>query len=252
MSNRLPRHVAIIMDGNGRWAKQRQLPRVAGHKAGVEKVRALVERCATLGIECLTLFAFSSENWRRPAAEVRLLIDLFVVALNEETRQLHAREVKLTVIGDRTVFPQKLQNAIADAEHLTGDNRGLQLTLAANYGGRWDITQAARALAQEACVGKLDPAAITAEMLDERMSLAGLPEPDLFIRAGGEQRISNYLLWQLAYTELHFTDCLWPDFDVAQFEMALAHYAGRQRRFGMTAEQLQDSPGRRRQHLGRE
>ncbi len=250
MSNGLPKHVAIIMDGNGRWAKQRQLPRIAGHKAGVENVRALVERCSDLGIECLTLFAFSSENWRRPPTEVSLLIDLFVLALGQETRKLHESQVKLTVIGERSVFPKKLQTAIADAEHLTRDNQGLKLTLAANYGGRWDITQAARALAQDACAGRLDPTSITAEMLNERLSLAGMPEPDLFIRSGGEQRISNYLLWQLAYTELHFTDCLWPDFDTIQFDRALANYAGRQRRFGMTGEQVQDSPDQLRQRLG--
>lgn len=241
MSTGLPRHVAIIMDGNGRWAKKRHQPRVAGHRAGVENVRSLVQQCVETGIECLTLFAFSSENWRRPPAEVRLLMDLFVSALREEMRRLHENGVRLSVIGDRTVFSSRLQAAIAEAEALTRHNARLKLNVAANYGGRWDITEAARGLAEEVRAGRLEPSAITPELLGARLSLAGLPEPDLFIRSGGEQRISNYLLWQLAYTELHFTDCLWPDFDRAEFTKALDSYASRQRRFGMTAEQVEEA-----------
>lgn len=241
MSTGLPRHVAIIMDGNGRWAKKRHQPRVAGHRAGVENVRSLVQQCVETGIECLTLFAFSSENWRRPPAEVRLLMDLFVSALREEMRRLHENGVRLAVIGDRTVFSSRLQAAIAEAEALTRHNARLKLNVAANYGGRWDITEAARGLAEEVRAGRLELSAITPELLGARLSLAGLPEPDLFIRSGGEQRISNYLLWQLAYTELHFTDCLWPDFDRAEFTKALDSYASRQRRFGMTAEQVEEA-----------
>ncbi len=241
MSTGLPRHVAIIMDGNGRWAKKRHQPRVAGHRAGVENVRSLVQQCVETGIECLTLFAFSSENWRRPPAEVRLLMDLFVSALREEMRRLHENGVRLAVIGDRSVFSSRLQAAIAEAEALTRHNARLKLNVAANYGGRWDITEAARGLAEEVRAGRLEPSAITPELLGARLSLAGLPEPDLFIRSGGEQRISNYLLWQLAYTELHFTDCLWPDFDRAEFTKALDSYASRQRRFGMTAEQVEEA-----------
>ncbi len=241
MSTGLPRHVAIIMDGNGRWAKKRHQPRVAGHRAGVENVRSLVQQCVETGIECLTLFAFSSENWRRPPAEVRLLMDLFVSALREEMRRLHENGVRLAVIGDRTVFSSRLQAAIAEAEALTRHNARLKLNVAANYGGRWDITEAARGLAEEVRAGRLELSAITPELLGARLSLAGLPEPDLFIRSGGEQRISNYLLWQLAYTELHFTDCLWPDFDRAEFTKALDSYASRQRRFGMTGEQVEEA-----------
>jgi len=241
MSNGLPRHVAIIMDGNGRWAKKRHQPRVAGHRAGVENVRSLVRQCVETGIECLTLFAFSSENWRRPPAEVRLLMDLFVSALREETRRLHENGVRLSVIGDRTVFSARLQTAIAEAEALTGRNEGLKLNIAANYGGRWDITEAARSLARDVRAGLLEPDAITSELIGSRLSLAALPEPDLFIRSGGEQRVSNYLLWQLAYTELYFTECLWPDFGRDEFSRALESYASRQRRFGMTGEQLAET-----------
>ncbi len=241
MNNGLPRHVAIIMDGNGRWARRRQLPRIAGHRAGVENVRAIVSRCAELGVEYLTLFAFSSENWRRPPTEVRLLLDLFVHALDQEVQRLHDNGVRLQVIGDRAAFPGKLQRAIARAEAVTAVNTGLTLVIAANYGGRWDITQAARRLAEQVRLGRLEPADITPEMIEAQLCLSDAPEPDLFIRSGGEQRISNYLLWQLAYTELHFTDCLWPDFDREQFDLALKSFARRQRRFGMTGEQIEQT-----------
>jgi undecaprenyl diphosphate synthase len=235
----IPRHVAIIMDGNGRWAKRRGLPRVAGHRAGVESVRGIVKHAARRGIEVLTLFAFSSENWRRPAREVGLLMDLFVTALEQEARRLRDANVRLRVIGDRSAFPRKLQDCMGEAEALTSANTGLNLVVAANYGGRWDIVQAARSVARDVAEGRITVADVDANLLQGRLSLADLPEPDLFIRSGGEQRVSNFLLWQLAYTELHFTDCLWPDFDDAEFERALASYARRQRRFGMTREQVE-------------
>ena len=237
--SRLPRHVAIIMDGNGRWAKQRYLPRPAGHRAGVTSVRRTVEQCIAKGIEVLTLFAFSSENWRRPPQEVSLLMELFIASLERETRKLHENGVRLRVIGERTAFAPRLQDKIAEAEAMTAANRGLHLVIAANYGGRWDIAQASRQLAIEVAEGRLRPDEITSERLASRLVLADLPEPDLFIRTGGEQRISNFLLWQLAYTELYFTPRLWPDFDEAAFGEALASFASRQRRFGYTGDQIE-------------
>ena len=235
----VPQHVAIIMDGNGRWANRRQLPRVAGHRAGVENVKVIVERCGQLGIKCLTLFAFSSENWRRPTTEVELLLELFSVALEEEVERLHDNGVCLQVIGDREGFPHQLQLRIEQAEELTRNNEVLNLIIAANYGGRWDVTEATRRIAAAVAVGKLLPEEITEDTISKYLCLTQLPEPDLFIRSGGEQRISNYLLWQLAYTELYFTDCLWPDFDTAEFDQALARYSMRQRRFGMTGDQIE-------------
>jgi undecaprenyl diphosphate synthase len=220
----LPRHVAIIMDGNGRWARRRQLPRIAGHRAGVENVRALVRASAELGIEVLTLFAFSSENWRRP--------------------RLHDNGVRLRVIGDHSAFPPRLQSSILSAEALTAGNTGLTLVIAANYGGHWDITQATLRIAGELAAGQIRECDVTPERLASCLSLNDLPAPDLFIRSGGEQRISNFLLWQLAYSELYFTDCLWPDFGRPEYEKALASYARRQRRFGMTGEQLEAERGR--------
>lgn len=241
--NRLPRHVAIIMDGNGRWARKRLLPRFAGHQAGLETVRLAVKLCLEKGIETLTLFAFSSENWRRPPEEVGLLMDLFLGALEREVRKLNEHGVRLRIIGERSAFSAELQRRIAEAEELTADNTALNLVIAANYGGRWDITQAARRLAEAVRNGLLEPAEITLDCLAGQLSLADLPEPDLFIRTGGEQRISNFLLWQLAYTELYFTPILWPDFDAAAFEDALASFATRQRRFGRTGEQVEQSGG---------
>ncbi len=238
MDSKLPRHVAIIMDGNGRWARKRQLPRIAGHRAGVENLRVIVKYCAEVEIEALSLFAFSSENWRRPPTEVRLLFDLFVVALEQEIDRLHDAGVRLRVVGDKEPFPKKLKRCIINAEAKTRDNEGLNLVIAANYGGRWDITEAARKIALAIERGELDSSAISPAMIAENLALSDLPEPDLFIRSGGEKRISNYLLWQLAYTELHFTDCLWPDFDTVEFEKALASYRSRQRRFGMTGDQV--------------
>ena len=235
----LPRHVAIIMDGNGRWAQRQHKPRVAGHRAGVEVVRQLVQTCGELGIEVLTLFAFSSENWRRPAREVDFLMELFLMALEREVRKLHRHNVQLRIIGERSAFPEKIQQRIAEAEFLTRNNTGLKLNIAANYGGRWDITEAARQLAADVQAGTLTPDEITPERLTERLCLHDLPEPDLFIRTGGEQRISNFLIWQLAYTELYFTPVLWPDFDREEFEKAILSFSHRQRRFGQTGEQVE-------------
>lgn len=235
----LPRHIAIIMDGNGRWAKKRHLPRIAGHRAGVEAVRRVVEACAKRGVAALTLFAFSSENWRRPAQEVSLLMELFLTALQRETRSLHKNNVRLRIIGDRDLLGPKLRQAIVDAESLTAANTGLHVTIAANYGGRWDVIQAARRIAEKVREGTLDTAAIDEQLFGQYLALSDLPEPDLFIRTGGEQRISNFLLWQLAYTELLFTDISWPDFDEGALDTALASFAARERRFGKTSEQVQ-------------
>ncbi len=235
----LPRHVAVIMDGNGRWAKARGLPRVAGHKKGKDAVRAIVEACGEHRIPYLTLFAFSSENWRRPKTEVRLLMELFLTTLEREVGELHANGVRFRVVGEIGRFGNRIAAAIRAAEALTAGNRRLTLTIAANYGGRWDIAQACRKLALQVADGKLDAESITPESLEPHLSMAGLPEPDLFIRTGGEQRISNFLLWQLAYTELYFTPVLWPDFDRDQFAIALRSFAGRQRRFGQTGEQVE-------------
>jgi undecaprenyl diphosphate synthase len=198
----LPRHIAIIMDGNGRWAKSRYLPRTAGHHAGVGSVRKVIEYCGSAGVEVLTLFAFSSENWRRPQQEVSMLMGLFLATLEKETEKLHKKNVRLRVIGDRTAFAAELQEKIAAVESLTSANTGLNLVIAANYGGRWEITQAVRRVVGQVVVGGLAPEAISTENLESNLDLAGLPDPDLFIRTGGEKRISNFLLWQLAYTEL--------------------------------------------------
>jgi len=238
-SSPVPRHVAIIMDGNGRWARQRRLPRTAGHRAGVKSVRAVVEESVRRGIQALTLFAFSSENWRRPQGEVQLLMELFLHTLRGELTRLHENNVRLRVVGDRSAFPDKLQRRIAEAEDVTANNDRLQLQVAANYGGRWDITQAARRLAAECAAGCLDPHAIDQSALAARLTGADLPEPDLFIRTGGEKRLSNFLLWQSAYAELHFSDLLWPEFDESAFGCALADFAARQRRFGQTSEQVE-------------
>ncbi len=240
---RTPRHVAIIMDGNGRWAQARGLPRHAGHRAGVKAVRATVEVCARKGVSVLTLFAFSSENWRRPRQEVGMLMQLFMTSLRNEVKRLQQNNIRLRFVGARNGFDAKLQQQIARAEDQTAANTGLTLVVAANYGGRWDLTQAARRIAARVQAGELDLDEITAERFEEEVCLADLPEPDLFIRTGGEQRISNFLLWQLAYTELYFTDVLWPDFDQAILEQAFSCYAGRQRRFGRTGEQAEQSQG---------
>jgi undecaprenyl diphosphate synthase len=238
---KIPRHVAIIMDGNGRWARKRHMPRVAGHRVGLEAVRKTIKACVEQGVEVLTLFAFSSENWRRPEEEVGLLMKLFMTALDNEVKKLHKNGVRLRVIGDVAAFSPELQQRIQDAEALTAENTTLHLNIAANYGGRWDIAQAARELAELVKRGEIDSDDINEELLGSRMNLAELPEPDLFIRTGGEQRISNFLLWQLAYTEFYFTDLLWPSFDAEAFQQALDSFAGRQRRFGRTGEQVEES-----------
>ncbi|TAN49875.1 MAG: di-trans,poly-cis-decaprenylcistransferase [Methylococcaceae bacterium] len=227
------------MDGNGRWAKQRLLPRTAGHTAGIVSVRKIVRYCADQGIKVLTLFAFSRENWRRPVDEVSVLMDLFVDALSRETQQLHDRGIRLQVIGERSAFNERLQRRIAESEALTVGNTGMHLVIAGNYGGRWDILQAAQQLAHAVQQGRLQPHEINESLLDQHLATVGLPEPDLLIRTGGEQRISNFLLWQMAYTELYFTPTLWPDFDEAQLALALQDFAARERRFGYTGEQVQ-------------
>jgi undecaprenyl diphosphate synthase len=237
-TGRVPRHVAIIMDGNGRWASRRNRARTWGHREGVKSVRAVVEESVRRGVGTLTLFAFSSENWRRPVSEVSLLMDLFMSTLRGEMRRLHENGVRLRIIGERSAFPEKLQRRIADAESLTAANATLNLQVAANYGGRWDIVQAAQRLVADVNAGRLSPAAIDERAMAERLSFADLPEPDLFIRTGGEKRLSNFILWQSAYAELYFTDLLWPDFGAEAYGLALDDFASRQRRFGQTGEQV--------------
>jgi len=230
----VPRHVAIIMDGNGRWATRRFMPRVAGHAKGVEAVRTIVEACVERGIEYLTLFAFSSENWRRPAEEVSLLMRLFVMALEREVAKMHANGIRLKVIGDLSRFDEKLRRLIASAERRTANNTRLTVTVCANYGGRWDIMQAiGKMVAQHP--GATD---FTEEQLAPHLAMAYTPEPDLFIRTGGEERISNFLLWQLAYTEFYFTETYWPDFDAGALDKAIDSYQQRERRFGRTSAQV--------------
>jgi len=228
----VPRHVAIIMDGNGRWAKKRFLPRAMGHKKGLDVLENICHICNDAGVRYLTVFAFSTENWRRPADEVSFLMGLFLVALQKKVIQMNEKGVRLKVIGDRSRFTPEIQQSIVDAEALTAQNTGLTLTIAADYGGRWDILQAANRLIAE---GKSE---ITEDDLSRHLSLAEAPEPDLFIRTGGETRISNFMLWQMAYAEFYFTDALWPDFDAAEFDRAISSFRVRERRFGRTSEQL--------------
>jgi len=234
----VPLHIAIIMDGNGHWAKKRFLPRAAGHHAGVRSVRKTVESCISKGVKALTLFAFSSENWRRPPEEVSLLMKLFMSTLDKEVKKLHEQEIRLRIIGDTRVFPQALQLKIKEAEQLTHENKRFDLVVAANYGGRWDVVQAARKAAERALMGDIQVADIDEEMFQSNLCIADLPAPDLFIRTGGEIRISNFLLWHLAYTELYFTPILWPDFDESVLNDALLDFSKRQRRFGYTSEQI--------------
>lgn len=234
-SSLIPRHIAVIMDGNGRWAKKRFLPRIAGHKRGVETVREMVKSCATLGVEFLTLFAFSSENWRRPPEEVSFLMSLFMEALSQEVDKLHQNNIRMIVIGDRSQFDTSLCAHIEAAETLTENNTGLTLTIAANYGGRWDLMQAVNRLVIRYSEKSGD---FSEDDLTAHLAMSYAPEPDLFIRTGGEKRISNFLLWQLAYTELYFTDTLWPDFDQSAFNQAIQSFQARERRFGRTSEQL--------------
>lgn len=235
----VPRHVAIIMDGNNRWAKKRLLPGVAGHKAGVDAVRAVIEVCAEAGVEVLTLFAFSSENWQRPAAEVGALMELFLGALRREAKKLNDNDISLRIIGDRSRFHPELQAAMLDAEAQTRGDKRFVLQIAANYGGQWDIVQAAQQLARDVQAGILQPEDITPQRLQSCLATGDLPLPDLCIRTGGEHRISNFLLWQLAYSELYFSDLFWPDFKHDAMRKALADFAKRQRRFGKTSEQVE-------------
>jgi len=238
-SRDVPRHVAIIMDGNGRWANRRLLPRVAGHRKGVEAVRATVRAAIEHGIEYLTLFAFSSENWRRPPDEVSILMELFTRALEAEVAKLHRNGIRFKVVGDTSRFDRRICELVAAGEALTANNTRLTLTVAANYGGRWDIAQAARRYFAANADALAQARAFVPEALEPYLAMAYAPEPDLFIRTGGEKRISNFLLWQLAYTELYFTDLLWPDFDAGALTAAIASYATRERRFGRTSAQVQ-------------
>ncbi|MBP8925802.1 MAG: di-trans,poly-cis-decaprenylcistransferase [Pseudomonadales bacterium] len=234
----VPRHVAIIMDGNGRWASARGLPALAGHRAGVEVIRKLLDACREHGVEVLTLFAFSSENWQRPRNEVRGLMALFMRYLRAEVRKLHSNGIRLRVIGDRARFAPRLRQLMQDGERQTVDNRGFTLVIAADYGGQWDIVQATRAIAVQVAAGHINADEVDVERLEQQLCLSDLPRPDLLIRTGGDHRISNFLLWQLAYTELYFTECFWPDFDTGEFVAALRDYAARERRFGARPAQL--------------
>lgn len=236
----LPRHIAIIMDGNGRWAQNRLMPRIMGHHAGVKTVRTIVEFCANENIEVLSLFAFSSENWRRPKEEVSLLMELFMSTLQSQVDKLDKNNIRLRVIGDKSAFSDKLQEKIQAAEAQTAANTGLTLVIAANYGGRWDISQAVQTIIDGFKTGEIEEQAITEQLIGKYLVTADLPEPDLFIRSGGEQRVSNFLLWQLAYTEFYFTDVLWPDFNEKLMRTAIGSFKGRQRRFGRTGDQVKN------------
>jgi undecaprenyl diphosphate synthase len=240
----IPKHIAIIMDGNGRWAESRGQARHAGHKEGVRPVRMCIEECARRGVAALTLFAFSSENWQRPTVEVSGLMQLFLDAIDREVDDLHKNKVRLRFIGDRHALSVKLQARMAASESLTAANPGLALQVAVSYGGRWDIVQAARRLAASVASGALPVDAIDEDRFGRELALGELPDPDLFIRTGGDHRISNFLLWNLAYTELHICDALWPDFDVPHLEVALESFARRERRFGLTREQVQRTGSR--------
>jgi undecaprenyl diphosphate synthase len=230
----LPHHIAIVMDGNGRWAAARGEPRPVGHRAGIEPVRKVIRECARLNIEALTLFAFSSENWRRPETEVAAIMGLFMEALDREVAELHANRVRVRIIGNRQRLSVRLQQRIAEAEALTADNDGLKLQVAVSYGGRWDVLEAAKRLAARAASGEIRAADINEDLFSAELQLSDLPDPDLFIRTGGDHRVSNFLLWNIAYAELYFTDVLWPDFNEAEFQLALEDFAQRERRFGLT------------------
>lgn len=235
---KVPRHIAIIMDGNGRWAKQRMQPRFMGHRAGVRAVEGIVKHCVASGVEVLSLFAFSSENWRRPGKEVSLLMELFSHALENQVKRLHKNNIRLNIIGDTSRFSPSLQQQITAATSLTAANSGLVLNIAANYGGRWDITQSVQQIVAKIQTGELEAKQVDESLIADHLVTAALPEPDLFIRTGGEQRISNFLLWQLAYTELYFTDKLWPEFTAQDLDNAIESFASRERRFGRTSEQI--------------
>ncbi len=236
-----PRHIAIIMDGNGRWAEKRLMPRIVGHRAGVKAVKKIVEFCVNEKIEVLSLFAFSSENWRRPKKEVEMLMDLFMGTLQAQIDKLDNNNIKLQIIGDKSAFSEKLQNKIDEAENQTKNNEGLKLVIAANYGGRWDITQAFQKIHKKIVKGELLLEDVSESVIDEHSATYKIPDPDLFIRTGGEKRISNFLLWQLAYTEFYFTEKLWPEFNSSELTEAITSYKQRQRRFGRTSEQVVNS-----------
>ena len=236
----IPVHVAVIMDGNGRWAKKRFMPRVAGHKAGVDSTRKLVEDCAKKGVGILTIFAFSSENWNRPEKEVKSIMLLFLSTISNEISRLHKKNVRVRFIGDRSRFSEKLQSDMSSSEELTSSNTGLSLNIAVNYGGRMDIVNAVHKMISKAVSGEITTTDVDERLFAQYLSLGGMPDPDLIIRTGGEQRISNFLVWQSAYSELYFTDALWPDFSTKDLEEALAWYTTRQRRFGKTSDQLID------------
>lgn len=235
------KHIAIIMDGNGRWAKARKKPRVFGHKRGVKSVRRTIEHAARLGVQSLTLYAFSSENWNRPKAEVKMLFELLLVTLSEQLAELHKNNIRLCIIGDEAALPQRLVKKIAKAKQLTQNNTGMTLNIALNYGARWEITQAARRLAQACEQGELNAAQIDESSIDAQLETTGQPDLDLLIRTGGEIRLSNFLLWQAAYAELYFTDVFWPDFDEQEFDQALSWFATRKRRFGKTDAQINET-----------
>lgn len=234
----LPKHIAIIMDGNGRWAKAQGKPRVFGHKNGVAAVRKTISTASKLGIQAVTLFAFSSENWRRPEEEVGVLMELFIAALSTEVRKLHKNNLRLKVIGDTSRFNQRLQKKISQAEELTSNNTGMTVNIAANYGGKWDIMQATQAVATKVAAGELNVDEITEELIGEHVTMANLPDVDLMIRTSGECRISNFMLWQMAYAELYFTPIYWPEFDENSLIEAVTWFVNRERRFGCTGEQI--------------
>ena len=238
MTTSIPSHIAIIMDGNGRWAKSRNRPRSMGHQAGLKALRACIEHCMYLGVGTLTVFAFSSENWNRPAGEVSRLMELFLRALSKEAQEMNENGICIRFIGDKSAFKPAIQQKMTEAENLTANNTRMVANVAMNYGGRWDITQASQRLAREISDGKLAVTDINETLFSSFLSLADSPDPDLFIRTGGEMRISNFLLWQSAYTEFHFTDALWPDFDKWELDKAIANFQSRERRFGKTSEQL--------------
>lgn len=235
----IPDHIAIIMDGNGRWAKQRNRPRSMGHQAGRKALRACIEQCVHLGVNTLTVFAFSSENWKRPAGEVSRLMELFLRALDRETIELHQNGVCIRFIGDKTAFKEPLQQKMTDAEDLTRNNTRMVTNVAVNYGGRWDITQAAKRMARQVIEGNLSADAVDEASFGRFLALADSPDPDLFIRTGGEMRISNFLLWQSAYTEFYFTATLWPDFGKRELDLAIEAFQSRERRYGQTSEQVE-------------
>ncbi len=238
----IPYHVAIVMDGNGRWANKRFLPRTAGHREGVKAVRHTIEACANAGVKVLTLFTFSSENWKRPKIEVKSLMDLFVSSLEKDVNKLHENGVRLKFIGDRTQFSQKLQDKIEESEQFTANNQNFSLNIAANYGGRWDVVQACKNICQKVQDQQLKISDITEKEFSNYLSTSALPDPDLFIRTAGEQRVSNFLIWQMAYTEFYYTDVFWPEFDEQQLHLAIEEFSQRKRKFGLTQEQIEANP----------